>query len=925
MAGNLLPPLLTSFFPSFSNDPLDDIDWPKFQAAVEELDREALEALEEEISRTPELAEEARKFFLEWPGEIPEQLRSLERKIGHLLSLTTMLPFKVHTGVDSLVRDIPRVQAFGAKLVVKRPEAEALVNHFAQTSDPRRVLLYGRALAGKTFLAYLVAREWIGQGGQVAWMVTSTLTELGINNLDCWPGEKPLLIWDSMEPGRLDENTFLLIMQIYGGPVLFTTRVGDHREEMKDWQTKLEALQRQYDFRAAELTGDGVQPVCRQAHVFLGEMANLGQVISSVAESMGGDLTITADGREELAERLKVAWGGRETTILGLAKAYLMALKKQGVEKVDRAAVVRLAQLDGRQLSREDEVKQVFLLTVDEPERRYLRILARLRHWTNADKFHWRILEAALQAHRNIDSQWPDRRVTLINSGIILEHDDHYTVWHDLQLNVLEIEDAVEINQRECTLEVMANILCGTLTISESSVEERADKCSIIGFFSSKIDQLGHHDTANKICQSLLPIYQEINRKYPDKFDLDLSIYYNNFGSNLARLGNNHDALIAYEQALEIRERQSIIDPATFQPRMANTLLNIGNIAASIGNKTAALISYQKALDIYIFLEKSQPDNYSSFIAHAYGNLGNLMVEMDQLAQARILYKRAFRIYYRLSKFRPRTYNPDLAMTYNDMANQLEKLGRTKGAEVFYRKALSILEPLSQEHTRAHLRNLAGIYHNFGLMLVGMLRLKEASDYLHKSLEMRTDLSRDFPMAIEPELVQTHTAVASLNMEMRDYKKASDELTEALVLQLRLVHQHQDLFIKNMSAPLKYLRNLLLREDFAARENYSYLFWDRLLKEFELASFPLCKTLGDIFLSAGFSDLALEPFLLAYLILKERAPDQAALAFADLQQAEAALGDQAPAIRVAAEAKLRPYLEAAPDATPTPDETPPPA
>lgn len=56
--------------------------------------------------------------------------------------------------------------------------------------------------------------------------------------------------------------------------------------------------------------------------------------------------------------------------------------------------------------------------------------------------------------------------------------------------------------------------------------------------------------------------------------------------------------------------------------------------------------------------------------------------------------------------------------------------------------------------------------------------------------------------------------------------------------------------------------------------------------------------LGGLFLEAGFLALTLEPPRFVYL------------AQAEVQKAEQALGDQAAAVRAAAEAKLRPYLEA---------------
>jgi hypothetical protein len=148
---------------------------------------------------------------------------------------------------------------------------------------------------------------------------------------------------------------------------------------------------------------------------------------------------------------------------------------------------------------------------------------------------------------------------------------------------------------------------------------------------------------------------------------------------------------------------------------------------------------------------------------------------------------------------------------------------------------------------------------------------------------------------------------------MGEHAQAAQLLIEALLLHFKLYLEVPRFFGERLRATLMVMQSLAGDARFEGRENWLGQTWDSLLESFGANIVSLCKPLGDLFLEAGFPELALEPFLLRSMVLEKTGNPEAEEARADVAQVKDRLGRRAAELERRARRKRAPCLEAAPD------------
>ncbi len=166
------------------------------------------------------------------------------------------------------------------------------------------------------------------------------------------------------------------------------------------------------------------------------------------------------------------------------------------------------------------------------------------------------------------------------------------------------------------------------------------------------------------------------------------SVAHLNFGTALLNKGRVDDAIIHYQEALQIK------------PDYADAHFNLGIALAQKGRVEEAVTQYQQALQI-------KPD-----YAEAHLNLGNALAQKGRVDDAITQYQEALQI------------NPNYTEVHVNLGNALMQKGRLDDAATQYQQALQI----KPDYAPAHV--------SLGIVLVQTGRAGEAIAHIHQALQV---------------------------------------------------------------------------------------------------------------------------------------------------------------------------------------------
>jgi protein O-mannosyl-transferase len=168
-------------------------------------------------------------------------------------------------------------------------------------------------------------------------------------------------------------------------------------------------------------------------------------------------------------------------------------------------------------------------------------------------------------------------------------------------------------------------------------------------------------------------------------------IGHSNLGNALLQKGHLDEAMVHYQQALQIK------------PDSAEIHNNLGNALLQKGDVDQAIAHCQQALQI-------KPD-----FAEAHNNLGNALLQKGKVDEAAAHCQQALQI------------KPDFAEAHNNLAMTLLKVGQVDEAIAHFQQALQI----KPEYAEAH--------NNLGNVLLQQGNAKEAITHYQQALQIKPD------------------------------------------------------------------------------------------------------------------------------------------------------------------------------------------
>ena len=190
-------------------------------------------------------------------------------------------------------------------------------------------------------------------------------------------------------------------------------------------------------------------------------------------------------------------------------------------------------------------------------------------------------------------------------------------------------------------------------------------------------------------------------------------------------IGDKQDALIGFQESLEIRQKLADANPTDtqFLSDLATSQHNVGRLLHATNQLSEALKASESALAIWQQLADTNPTNtqFLSDLARSYNNIGTVLSETGKPVEALQAYQSARAILQQPADANPTDtdFHRLLAISYNNIGVLLRDTGKTVEALQAFESALSIRQQLADAHlTDTEFQNsLASSYKDLGIVL----------------------------------------------------------------------------------------------------------------------------------------------------------------------------------------------------------------
>ena len=254
-------------------------------------------------------------------------------------------------------------------------------------------------------------------------------------------------------------------------------------------------------------------------------------------------------------------------------------------------------------------------------------------------------------------------------------------------------------------------------------------------------------------------------------------------GSLTHDIGDMQDALVAFQEALAIRQKLADAHPddADFQNKLANSHISIGALMRETGGPTQALTSFNSGLAIFQRLADARPDvvDFQSSVASSHNKIGTLLSETGRPDDALAAYGAALAILRKLADAHPDVtdFQSKLAMSHNSVGSLLGATGKPTKALAAYESALAIRRKIADANpTDSEFRsNVAMSQFNIGNLLRHSGRPVESLAAYESALAIRRKLVDANPTNTEfqSDLAGSHNNIGIL---LRDMGKPAEAM-----------------------------------------------------------------------------------------------------------------------------------------------------
>ncbi len=277
------------------------------------------------------------------------------------------------------------------------------------------------------------------------------------------------------------------------------------------------------------------------------------------------------------------------------------------------------------------------------------------------------------------------------------------------------------------------------------AIKVQASFAAALYNYALLLSNIGNNDEACIKIEQAVDIRSQLAAQDSVQHEPDYAIALNNYSAFLDHTGQNSQALITTKKALDIRERLAQQNPDRHEPNYAGSLSNYAIYLSSAGQNDQALIAAKKVLDITERLAQQNPDRHEPDYADSLINYANRLSDAGQNDQALITAKKALDITERLAQQNPDRHEPDYALSLSNYAGFLSRTGQNDQALIIAKKALDIRERLAQQNPDRHEPDYATSLNNYANCLNDAGRYQQALEAGHQSIEITSRLYHKLP------------------------------------------------------------------------------------------------------------------------------------------------------------------------------------
>ena len=202
------------------------------------------------------------------------------------------------------------------------------------------------------------------------------------------------------------------------------------------------------------------------------------------------------------------------------------------------------------------------------------------------------------------------------------------------------------------------------------NMEQKANVLNRLGINYRKLKRL---DEAEEVYMKALKLREDLAKKNPDKYNIDLAWTYNNLGVLYKKTKELNASEEVHYKAYELRKSLAKKDPKKYTFYVTCSMHNLGELYSSMKEPNKAELFFEDALKIRRALVAQNPKKYIASLASTLHELATLYSSTERLKEAQSLYIEALALRRILAKENPQAYRSDL-------------LDTLKGLEVLYRK-----------------------------------------------------------------------------------------------------------------------------------------------------------------------------------------------------------------------------------------------
>ncbi len=428
-------------------------DLLKESFSKKEYDENAHEKLCEEIQRNKKLQADLTSFFEKNWDDILSIMKNSDEAYKHLLyrnigySTQILENFNIlYDKIDNLYGELgiknfdiyleneDPLQSFenvkknidSASDIIDRSEVSKIIEHFKKGDG--LLVLEGFPTSGKSFVAYLVAREWLKSGGRVAVLRQGEVLQEREHNLL----GKEIFLTIVDQNNELSDMAFRNVEQS-ARKCLITRRLGEFAEPSTRIESRLTE-----NFVTEEDYLYSTAFVQKNIRCFLGEFKEIEKYVKVCekrfdirVEKSESDDTIKRLTSLSLIEREEK----RSSTAVGLIYSIFIDARERKFEILDLKNVNEIV---GGKIQFKAIFENIYKNSWNEDQKKLARAMKLLNLCLGDYVFNRTVVEKAYEAYHNSLGGYESALVTLRDVKAV-DYDGHIAFWHPFQLDVVDV------------------------------------------------------------------------------------------------------------------------------------------------------------------------------------------------------------------------------------------------------------------------------------------------------------------------------------------------------------------------------------------------------------------------------------------------------------------------------------------------------